>query len=177
MARREAAGTAPDFEDLYRRYYAGVVRHLTFLLGDRAVAEEVTQETFLKLYTQLPPRAENLQGWLLQVGSRLALNALRGEKRRRRREENVARAESWEAPLEEAVLRQEAVQRVRQVLDELPVRDRLALLLRHSDFSYREIAAILDVAVGSVGTILARAQRSFLAHYRQRRGGEDDGLL
>lgn len=160
-----------DFEEVFRRYYPGVVRHLTFLLGQRAAAEEIAQETFLKLYTEPPPRPENLEGWLLQVGSRLALNALRGERRRWRREERLARVPEV-VPLEETVLRRETVRLVRRALEALAPRDRLALLLRHTGFTYREIAAALGINPNSVGTVLARAQRNFLAVYRaeQRRG-------
>lgn len=165
----------PDFEELYRRYYPGVVRQLTFLLGERAAAEEVAQETFLKLYNEPPPRAENLPGWLARVGGRLALNALRGDERRRRREEKLARFENREVvALEEAVLRQETVLRVRRALDGLAPRDRLALLLRHTGFTYREIATALGLSPGSVGTTLARAQKSFLAYYRREGGGKDE---
>ncbi|MEW6459139.1 MAG: sigma-70 family RNA polymerase sigma factor [Bacillota bacterium] len=169
MAKREVIGSrsGESFEDLYRRYYPGLVRRLTFLVGERAQAEELAQEAFLKLYAEPPPRAENLPGWLLRVGGRLALNALRGDNRRRRREEKVFREEHREAvPLEDAVMCREAVRLVRRVLDELTPRDRLALLLRHTGFTYQEIAAVLDVAPGSVGTILARAQSRFLDRYR-----------
>lgn len=180
MAKSEVveSGTAGDFEDFYRRYYPGLVRRLTFLLGERALAEEVAQDAFLRLYTEPPPRAENISGWLFRVGGRLALNALRGDNRRRRREERYFREENREAvPLEDTVMRREAVVRVRRVLDGLAPRDRLALLLRHTGLTYREVAEVLGVAPNSVGTILARAQRQFLDRYYREERGEDGELL
>lgn len=166
-----------SFEELYRQYYPRLVRHLAFLLGERPAAEEVAQETFLKLYSEPPLRAENLEGWLMQVGSRLALNTLRGERRRRQLEEKLACHGQEVVHLEEAVMRRCTVREVRRVLDALNPRDRLALLLRHAGFTYREIAAALGVAPGSVGTILARAQKSFLAHYEKGKEGEGGELL
>lgn len=175
--RPETVRRTQEFEELYRRYYAQVVRHLMYLVGERTVAEEVAQDVFFKLYTTPPPREENLLGWLYLVGSRLALNALRGEKRRRQREEQwVWRHYPEVVPLEEAAMRQAAVQRVRRVLESLRPRERLALLLRHVGFTYREIAEALGVAPGSVGTILVRAQKGFLARYRQEEGGTEDDL-
>ena len=60
----DARGKAPagiSYEETYRSFYAQVVRQLTYLLGDRAAAEDVAQETFLKLYT-VPPRPDRTLG-------------------------------------------------------------------------------------------------------------------
>jgi RNA polymerase sigma factor (sigma-70 family) len=169
-------GKAPagiSYEEAYRSFHAQVVRQLTYLLGERTAAEDIAQETFLKLYTVPPPTRQNIGGWLHQVGARLALNYLRSEKRRQRRELQAgAPADPRVIPLEEAIWRQETVRAVRRVLDQLPAREGLALLLRHAGFAYQELAGILDVAPGSVGTLLARAQRQFLELYRQQEEGE-----
>jgi DNA-binding CsgD family transcriptional regulator len=65
-------------------------------------------------------------------------------------------------------LRHEAREQVRAALAELPERQRACLLLRHAGHSYAEIAATLGVAVGSVGVLLARAERAFRDRYRER---------
>jgi len=57
---------------------------------------------------------------------------------------------------------------VREVLAEMDQRQAQLLLLRHSGVSYREIAAALDMAPTSVGTLLARAEREFEKRYRQK---------
>lgn len=173
---QDSQGKTPagiSYEETYRSFHTQVVRQLTYLLGDRTAAEDIAQETFLKLYTVPPPTKQNIGGWLYQVGARLALNYLRSEKRRQRRELQ-AEAPSGDKviPLEEGVWRQETVRAVREVLDQLPARERLALLLRHTAFTYQEIAGALEVAPGSVGTLLARAQRQFLELYKQRREDE-----
>lgn len=161
-----------SYEETYRSFYAQVVRQLTYLLGERTAAEDIAQETFLKLYTVPPPTKQNIGGWLHQVGARLALNYLRSEKRRQRRElQAEAPSDHKVIPLEEGVWRQETVRAVREALDQLPARERLALLLRHTGFAYQEIAGALEIAPGSVGTLLARAQRRFLELYKQQ--GED----
>ena len=58
--------------------------------------------------------------------------------------------------------RQEERHRVREVLGRMPERGREILMLRYSGFSYREIAGKVGIAPGSVGTLLARAERRFL---------------
>jgi RNA polymerase sigma factor (sigma-70 family) len=163
-----------SYEEAYHTFYDRVVRQLTYLLGNRAMAEDIAQETFIKLYMVPPPSSRNIGGWLHQVGARLALNYLRGEKRRQQWE---LRAENPGGdkviPLEEAIWRQETVRLVREVLGGLPARERVALLLRHTGFTYQEIAGVLKVAPGSVGTLLVRAQRRFLESYRRRNGDDE----
>ncbi len=64
-------------------------------------------------------------------------------------------------------LRREDRARVQAALARLPERQGKLLLLRHSGLSYAEVAMALDVAPGSVGTLLARAERAFLAAYQE----------
>lgn len=172
--RNPGVQAAFSFEEAYRSFYPQVVRQLAYLLGgDWAAAEDLAQETFLKLYTAPPPTWQNLGGWLYTVGARLTLNYLRGKERRQKRETAEERVQRGEVvSLEEVITRRETVRKVRQVLEKMPVRDRLALLLRHSGLTYQEIASVLGVTPGSVGTILVRAQRRFLEKYRQQEADE-----
>jgi len=62
---------------------------------------------------------------------------------------------------------------VRAALDRLTPRDRQALLLRHAGYSYREIAAALHLAEGSVGTMLVRAGQVFRAAFKEMHGAPD----
>jgi RNA polymerase sigma-70 factor, ECF subfamily len=68
----------------------------------------------------------------------------------------------------ELVVRQEERADVRRALLEVPERQRECLLLRHAGYSYAEIAATLGIAVGSVGVLLARAERAFSITYRRQ---------
>ena len=155
-----------EFERLYRTHGPAVRRHLAYLTGDQALAEDLTQETFGRLYQrELDGREEELrnpQAWLLTVASNLAYNHFRGESRRTARETlpNVA-------PMPEPVSYStvDDVLDVRRALAELDYRDRIVLLLRHSGFSYAEVAEVVGIAPSSVGTILARAQRRFRTVY------------
>ena len=63
---------------------------------------------------------------------------------------------------------------VRRALIDVPERQRECLLLRHSGYSYAEIAATLGIAVGSVGVLLARAENAFRLNYRRLEGEPHD---
>jgi RNA polymerase sigma-70 factor (ECF subfamily) len=96
-------------------------------------------------------------------------NALRTERRAGIREERVALQErytdgEWSDP-EAAALRNEQQSRVRDALAQLPERQMKLLLLKNAGLAYAEIAHLLEVAPGSVGTLLARAGRAFQEAY------------
>ena len=93
-------------------------------------------------------------------------NLLRGERRERARIERLADSPAQTDPQAE-LLRAEDRARVRAVLARLPERHAKLLLLRHAGLSYAEVAAIVEIAPGSVGTLLARAERAFLNEYEQ----------
>jgi RNA polymerase sigma factor (sigma-70 family) len=150
------------FERLYRAHVLAVRRHLVYLTGDRAAAEDLTQETFGRLYQHLaadePSDLRNPQAWLLRVASNLAYNHFRTESRRSLREDVASQVTRSETSVDDVL-------DVRRALEELDSRDRIVLMLRHSGFSYAEVAQAVGVAPSSVGTTLARAQRRFRKAY------------
>jgi RNA polymerase sigma-70 factor (ECF subfamily) len=161
------------FEAVFFQYYTRVYTVVFRLVGDQAEAEDLTLETFWKLWQQPPTRAENLSGWLYRVATRLGYNALRAAKRRGRYEEaawDVLQPATGADPAGEAERALERV-RVRAILGHMPERDAQLLILRHSGLSYREIATALGVSSNSVGTLLARAESEFERLYSE--GDED----
>lgn len=158
-AQREA-----EFEAVFLQHYQRVFGVLYRLTGDRAEAEDLALEAFLKLWQDPPGREGNLGGWLYRVATRLGFNALRSGQRRRGYESAAGR-DAWDQgeppdPPREAERRDERAA-VRATLGILAERDAQLLILRHSGLSYREIAATLGVSPGSIGTLLTRAERAF----------------
>jgi RNA polymerase sigma factor (sigma-70 family) len=166
LAERSETADRAVFDRIYREDIAAVERHLVYLTGDRHLAEDIAQETFGKLYDRLLAEGDgslrNPRAWLLTVASNLAYNHFRSESRRSSRETAVEQT---------VVADRDDVLDVRSALERLDVRDRTVLLLKHTGFSYAEIARAVDVAPGSVGTILARAQHRFKEAYEGARPG------
>lgn len=160
------------FDTLFQRLYTPLYGLTYRLLGDRLETEDVLQEAFLKLADApvLDRPDEEVSAWLRRVCLNLGANRLRDGRRARARLERVGRLdlvdqqEGAAAP-GRALLRAEDQAEVRRALAALPGRQRDSLLLRYSGYSYQEIAATLGIAVGSVGVILARAERAFRLAY------------
>ena len=171
-ATATGAQAETDFDAQFLAYYEGVYRLLYRIVGTREEAEDLAQETFVRLARQRfgAGREHNLRGWLYAVASNLAFNALRGRGRRQRREETVFRQADprGEPDPAEAALRDDERAAVRRTLAALPQRQAQLLMLRHSGLSYREIAAALGMAPRSVGALLARAEAAFEAAWRKQ---------
>ncbi len=170
------AAAIDRFDELFRRLYPPLFGLAYRLLGDRGAAEDVLQDTFLKLadHPVLARPDDEVAAWLRRVCLNLGANRLRDERRIRERFERAGRLDSAESPINEApagaVLRSEERAEVRRALAGLPERQRDCLLLRHSGYAYTEIAQTLGVAIGSVGVLLARAERAFRVAYRAQDG-------
>ncbi|HYF94793.1 MAG TPA: sigma-70 family RNA polymerase sigma factor [Symbiobacteriaceae bacterium] len=144
-----------DLQDLYTATF----RRALLLLGDRHEAEDAAQEAVTRLLGQGKGTVKNPGAWLRQVVSRLAYDALR----RGQRTVDLPP----EAPPDPAqvMVEHEQAQLVRSALDRLSPRDRLILLLRAEGLSYKEIAQAARCRPGSVGTLLARAERRCKEQY------------
>ncbi len=177
LLERLRSGDSTAFDELFLRHYAAVYRVLYGVVGDAQEAEDLAQETFTALYRQ-PPRLDGpdgLGGWLYRVAVNRAYNALRSNQRLQRRLGQME-PEQKNDPQDEYVRREER-QRVRAALAELPERQGKLLLLRHAGLSYAQIAAVLEVAPGSIGTLLARAERAFVAAYERMELAEHEGSV
>lgn len=156
-------------ETILENYWTSICRSLFSLLGDWDEAEDLALETFYRWHQQPPKDRDNPAGWLYRVATNLGLNALRARQRRQYYETQAASPDPEIDPASAAEKAQETAH-VRQVLGLLKPRAAQLLLLRHSGLSYAEIAAQLDLAPGSVGSLLARATQEFEEHYRKLAG-------
>ena len=154
-----------DIERLFKTYHAMLVRYLTRRLGDRDWADEIAQETFVRALRQ--EQLVNERSWLFAVASNLVRDEARKDIRRRKHlallaaESEDAHVEAPDVMLERALDAADA----RRALDALAEHDRHALLLRGEGLDYPEIAEILGIAVGSVGTTLSRARKRLVETY------------
>ena len=165
-----------ELERLFRAYHTPLVRYLTRRLGDRDWAEEVAQETFVRALRQDQLSSE--RSWLFAVATNLVRDQGRKDARRRRHLELLreqAKAEEVVEPEPTSLERAQEAAFARRALEALTERDREALLMREEGLDYQEIAAALELSIGSVGTTLARARRRLMEAYEAALHGGSTG--
>jgi RNA polymerase sigma-70 factor, ECF subfamily len=158
------------FDALYAAVQPSLWRYAHRLTGDPDVADDVVQESFVRLLERRAPRDDGARLWLFTV----VTNLVRDRGRTASRRERLLRAEPVgprPGPLpSEDLEREEEVRHVREALAQLTERERQLLMMREEGFRYDEIAAVVGVAPGSVGTLIARAVRRFTAVYKPVEG-------
>jgi RNA polymerase sigma-70 factor, ECF subfamily len=168
VVRAAMAGDLAAFEWLVRCYQAHVWRFLRHLLGDGALAEDVTQETFLRVYQHLPTFAwrSKFSTWVFRVARNAGIDALRN----RRRHDQLLRELPPPRPEAGPDARAEAWAAVAALSPKL--REAL-LLVEVFGFTYREAAQVLRVPDGTVKSRVFHA-RVRLAAWRDEEGRADE---
>lgn len=146
-------GDRNAFGELVRRHYQGVVRVVYRMCGDTALAEDATQEAFIRAWVNLPsfqPSAP-LRSWLYRIAINAALDVLRRKPEESLEENQVTMIADQAAGPETALIEKERVALVQQAVKNLPEAARSVLVLReYGDLSYQEIAKVLDIPIGTV---------------------------
>jgi RNA polymerase sigma-70 factor (ECF subfamily) len=171
-------GDAGSFELLLNKYRRSLVNYLNRMVQNQAVAEELAQEAFLRVYRArgtYEPCAK-FTTWLFRIATHLALNALRDSKHQRK-EQSVDGAGPGDQPLqladqranrEDQLLAEVRLTAVREAIARLPEKQRAAVLLhKYEAMDYSQIADALGCSVSAVKSLLFRAYESLrvsLAH-------------
>jgi RNA polymerase sigma factor (sigma-70 family) len=159
--------TAVSFDEAFTLHHRAVFSTARAMLRDSALAEDVTQEVFLKLHhhPEAARDAELLRPWLLRVTINLARNIARGQSR------SMARDTAYQQTSDVAYRPQEnyehrlELQEVRRTLDKIKEPMRSCLLLKQQGLSYREIAETLALKETNVGSLVARGRKEFVRSY------------
>jgi RNA polymerase sigma-70 factor (ECF subfamily) len=163
LVARLRASDARAFEELVIAYQHRVFAVAARMLGNRAEAEEIAQEVFLRAHRAIRDfRGDaKLSTWLYSITSRLCLNRLATTERRLTREddETLARLPGGGAAADEELERRQLQGALHQAIAALPEDRRLVVVLRDVEgLSYEEIAQALDLEQGTVRSRLHRAR-------------------
>ncbi len=172
LVRQVAKGDEGAFLILYDRYSARVYALTLRVLGDSMLAEEATQDTFLKLWSrakQFNPRKGSLVPWLLTIAHRTALDRLRLENRRPPASNSEDPDQVWATVPDEATQSGEARWRsMHFAVQSLPEEQRQVIdLAYYKGMSQSEIAEVLGWPLGTVKTRVRAAMQALRKHWFQ----------
>lgn len=172
-------GDGSSFDLLLERNRAAVVNHLYRLVHNHAIAEELAQDVFVRVYRS---RAKYQPGakfttWLFRITTNVALNWRRDTRREtghvRLDEEvrNARRRELWDGMpgVDELLVREHRAKEVRAAIQSLPPKQMAAVLMhKYESMEYAEIAEVLECTIPALKSLLFRAYevlRQRLAHF------------
>lgn len=173
---REAA------RDLTQRLAPRVMAYAMRVLNDRAEAEDIAQEAMLRLWRIAPAWRQGeaqVTTWLFRVATNLATDRLRQRIRRKATTlDDAPEVADGQPGVHQTMLENDRLAALQAALDQLPDRQRQAVVLRHIEgLSNPEIADILGIGVEAVESLTARGKRALTALLSGRReelGYDDD---
>lgn len=166
-------GDKRAFEELMKKYFPRVMNFIFRYMGNREVAEELTQEVFIKVYktaANYTPQSK-LQTWLFTIAKNMSLNELRKYKYKIVSMDQQLETDNGQVTMQlqddgqatprDDVLQNEKNMVIRQAIAGLPENQRIAVLLRrYEQFTYDEIAQTMGVSSKAVKSLLNRAKEN-----------------
>lgn len=153
IRKRLAAGDDSALTELYDQFASFVYGLALRVIGDVRAAEDVTQDVFVSVWERpesFDPERGSLRTWLATLAHRRAVDFVRREEARRRRDQRDAAATVTTPDVEEMAMAIVAAERVRNALDTLPDEQRRAIQLAYfGGKTYREVAVVLGIPEGT----------------------------
>ena len=167
------------FEEVYQRQKNAVYGYLSYMTKDKDTAEDLAQETFLKVYLGLKGFKEDCseKTWCLTIARNTFLSFARKKQPVLLEEADMERlGAGYESGPEEKLLKEEKAKLIREVLSSLNADDRTIIPLRYYEkMAYADIARVTGLSETVVRVRLHRARLKYRSRYEQR-GGDSCGM-
>ena len=171
---RVKEGDAASFTLLLEKHRAPVVHFLYRMVQNYAIAEELAQEVFLRVFRSRASyeATAKFTTWLFRIATHLALNSLRDGKNDRAQERlddnsaegRVREVEDRKASVEQSMVYQIKLDEVRKAIAFLPEKQRAAVLMhKYEEMEYSQIAKVLNCSESAIKSLLFRAYESLRA--------------
>ena len=154
-------GNREAFGELVLMHFQGVINVVYRFSGDMLLAEDIAQETFIRVWNKLHTYRPvgSFRGWVYRIATNAALDVLRRHRDELSVDDLALPARG--SDVEHTIMHQQQAQMVQQAVLELPAASRSVLVLReYEGFSYQEIADSLEIPLGTVMSRLAYAREA-----------------
>jgi RNA polymerase sigma factor (sigma-70 family) len=169
LIARYSGGDETAFETLLQRYKGKIYTSIYLFVKDRALAEDIFQEVFIKIIDTLRKGKYNHEGKFVQWAMRISYNMCVDYHRRNKRRSHINPTEEFDIfdvlrvgddAADTMIMRSETHTRIRRLVDSLPEEQREVVILRHyADMSFKEIASLTRV---SINTALGRMRYALI---------------
>jgi RNA polymerase sigma factor (sigma-70 family) len=172
LITRYLDGDESAFQVILSRYKGKIYTQIYLFVRDRALAEDIFQEVFIKIINTLRQGKYNHEGKFVHWAMRIAYNMCVDHHRRHKRRHHIGQSsgsdefnifdilKNGEESAEQAIMRSETHTRLRALVDQLPDEQREVVILRHfADMSFKEIAGLTRV---SINTALGRMRYALI---------------
>jgi len=174
LVRGLQEGESQAFRVLVEKYHVKVIRTCIGFVHSAADAEDIAQDVFIEIFRSVKNfRGDSeLSTWLYRISVNKSLNFLRSASRRRiftlltgvgsAEKQGVSQDEITGADsTDDKLIREDQARALSQALDSLPGNQRTAFVLnKYEDMAYKEIAAVMDISMGSVESLIFRAKQN-----------------
>jgi len=178
---RVASGDDPAFDYLVEKYRRPMVSFMYRMTHNQAVAEELAQEVFLRVYRsrQSYEASAKFTTWLYRIATNLAVNHARDTKHERPEntvnidEPDMETGMTVDVPdaglnAEQTILRRERLAAIRHQVEALPERQRMAVFMhKYQNMDYKQIAAVLKLSESATKSLLFRAYETLRETLKQ----------
>ncbi len=178
---RVAAGDDGAFDYLVEKYRRPMISFMYRMTHNQAVAEELAQEVFLRVYRSRQSYAASAKftTWLYRIATNLAVNHARDTKHER--PENIVNIDEPDTDTgltvdvvdgglnaEQTILRRERLAAIRSQVEALPERQRMAVVMhKYQNMDYKQIAAVLKLSESATKSLLFRAYETLREKLKQ----------
>jgi RNA polymerase sigma factor (sigma-70 family) len=165
-------GDEKSFQILLSRYKTKIYTQIYLFVRDKALAQDIFQEVFIKIINTLRQGKYNHEGKFVQWAMRIAYNMCVDYHRRHKRRVHIGQSsgsgdfdifdvlKNTDEPVDVAIMRSETHDRIRHLVDQLPEEQREVVILRHyADMTFKEIAGLTRV---SINTALGRMRYALI---------------
>jgi RNA polymerase sigma-70 factor (ECF subfamily) len=169
LIARYTGGDETAFETLLQRYKGKIYTSIYLFVKDRALAEDIFQEVFIKIIDTLRKGKYNHEGKFVQWAMRISYNMCVDYHRRNKRRSHINPTDEFDIfdvlrvgddAADTLIMRSETHTRIRRLVDSLPEEQREVVILRHyADMSFKEIASLTRV---SINTALGRMRYALI---------------
>jgi RNA polymerase sigma-70 factor (ECF subfamily) len=181
LARKVQKGDRQAFEVILAKYERPIFSFIYHFFQDRALCEDLTQETFLRAYRFIDsfrPK-EKLSTWLFSIAKNLCIDELRRKRKETTVDIDAVDPETLVSeegaginPLQSVAELQEG-ETLRRVIAKLPEKYRTCIILFYfNELSYEEISRVMKISLSNTKILLFRGKKMLLETYRKETGGK-----